>query len=453
MTAASAPSVKSLAVRGAIWTIIGYGASQILRFGSNLILTRLLVPELFGLMSLVYVFITGLHLFSDVGLGISVIQNKRGDDPKFLNTAWTIQVMRGIVLWFGCLLIAAPAAQVYNEPRLQWLIPLVGLNTLITGFSGTSILTLNRHLSVRQLALYELSGQLISTVVMIIWAYFNPTIWALIAGSLASAVYQLICSHCMNKGFVNRFTWDRSSATELFSFGTWIFISTAITFFAEQADRLILGKVLSLELLGIYGIAMTLADLPRSVTLALNGKVILPALSKVIDQPRPVVRAKLLHNRKLMLLALVAVSVGLICFGDLVIKLLYDNRYIDAAWMLPILTLGIWPRLLCNTNEPALFAIGRPQYTSAANLSRFLCTAGGIFVGYALFQVPGAVVAVALNDLCYYVVVNFGLWREGLGGLRQDAFATGLMLAAAAMVLIIRANLGFGSPLDVLLAN
>src|ERR687885_208624 len=113
-------SLKNQALRGTVWTIAGYGASQVLRLGSNIILTRLLLPEFFGLMNLVNVFIIGLHLFSDVGLGPSVVQNKRGDDPDFLNTAWTIQVGRGIILWICSLILAWPVSQFYNEPQLLW---------------------------------------------------------------------------------------------------------------------------------------------------------------------------------------------------------------------------------------------------------------------------------------------------------------------------------------------
>ena len=80
-------SGKKLAIKGAAWTIASYGSSQIVRFASNLILTRLLLPELFGLVGLAYVFIVGINLFSDIGLGPSIIQNKRGEDPQFLNTA------------------------------------------------------------------------------------------------------------------------------------------------------------------------------------------------------------------------------------------------------------------------------------------------------------------------------------------------------------------------------
>jgi O-antigen/teichoic acid export membrane protein len=80
-------AVKKLAIKEAFWTIVGYGGSLVLRFASSLILTRLLFPELFGLMGIVNIFIIGLQLFSDVGIGLNIVQNKRGDEPEFYNTA------------------------------------------------------------------------------------------------------------------------------------------------------------------------------------------------------------------------------------------------------------------------------------------------------------------------------------------------------------------------------
>jgi O-antigen/teichoic acid export membrane protein len=188
-------SVKQLAVRGAVWTIASYGLSQVLRLGSNLILTRLLVPEMFGLMSLVYVFITALHLFSDLGIGTSLIQNKRGEEPDFLNTAWTLQVCRGVILWFCTLLLTAPIAHLYQQPQFLWLIPVVGLGTVISGFNSTSVFTLNRNMAFGQLAIFELSGQSIGIVVMIVWAWLSPTIWAILMGSFASQILELVWTH------------------------------------------------------------------------------------------------------------------------------------------------------------------------------------------------------------------------------------------------------------------
>jgi O-antigen/teichoic acid export membrane protein len=102
-------SLKKQAFRATAWTIVGFGASMVLRFASNLILARLLVPESFGLMALVNVFIMGLHCSQMLAWVPSIIQNKRGDDPTFINTAWTIQVLRGVALWLGSILIAWPS--------------------------------------------------------------------------------------------------------------------------------------------------------------------------------------------------------------------------------------------------------------------------------------------------------------------------------------------------------
>src|SRR6476646_1258750 len=102
------PEVSSLRRRtfhGSVWTTSEYAIGVVLRLGGNLVLTRLLVPDMFGIMALVNTFLMGLQMFSDVGIGPSIIQNRRGDDPAFLNTAWTIQVMRGATLWiFSCLI-------------------------------------------------------------------------------------------------------------------------------------------------------------------------------------------------------------------------------------------------------------------------------------------------------------------------------------------------------------
>jgi len=442
-------SLRKKAIQGTVWTIAGYGASQVLRLGSNLILTRLLLPEFFGLMALVNVFIVGLHLFSDVGLGPSIIQNKRGDDPDFLNTAWTIQVMRGVVLWLGSLLIAWPISHFYAKPELLWLIPIVGLSTLISGFDSTALLTLNRQLAVGKLAIFELMGQVISLIVMIVWAKFDPSIRALVAGTFVSALFQLLWSHRLLPHQPNRFAWDKEAAQKIFTFGKWIFFSTALTFLASQADRLILGKLISATLLGIYGIAYTFADIPRSVILALSGKVIFPTFAKLVGLPRETFRAKILKNRKLLLLPLAAGLSILVGFGDYVIYFLYKEEYHQAAWMLPIIAMGIWHTSLYSTMSPALLALGKPIYNTLGYMFTLITISIGLLVGFHSMKMPGAVIAVAVGDFPFYMVTMYGLWREKLGCLKQDLFATAVFLSLLAAVLIVRVSLlHLGLPID-----
>lgn len=437
-------SLKKLAIRGAVWTLVGYGLSQSLRLGANLILTRLLIPEMFGLMALVNVFILGLTLFSDIGIGPSIIQHQRGDDPDFLNTAWTIQIIRGFGLWFLCLLIAWPIAQFYSEPQLLWLIPIVGLSTVINGFNSTALFTLKRKISLGKLTVFELGIQLISLSVMLIWAWFNRTIWALIVGNFVSEIFRMVISHRLITKTYNRLAWEQKAIADIFSFGRWIFASTSMTFLAAQADRLILGKLLSFQLLGIYNVAVIFADLPKMVMNRIGNQVIFPVISKQASLPRASLRKKIRQKRRLILMAATPFLAILVSFGDVLICGLYDERYHDAAWMLPILALGIWPNLLTITMSSSLLAIGKPLYEALGNFFKFCYMVIGLPVGFSLLGVKGAVIVVALNDFPFYAAVSYGLWREQLTVITQDLQVTALLIGLITLMLIGRELFGFG---------
>ena len=439
-------SLKHLAVRGAIWTLVGYGGSQVLRLGGNIILTRLLVPELFGLMALVNTFILGLNLFSDIGIRPSIIRSKRADDPKFLNTAWTLQVIRGFVLWIVCLSIALPIANFYGDLRLLWLLPIIGLTTIISGFNSTSLASLNRKIEIGKLTRFEFGTQAVALTVMITWAYFHRSIWALVAGNLIASIVKMTLSHRLELLTRNWFSWDKNALKELISFGRWIFISTAMTFLASQADRVILGKLFTLEMLGIYTIAFTLADVPRQVVSQLSAKVMYPLISKNTHLERSELRTKILQKRWLLLVGLAVLVAVLAGFGDLLILLLYDRRYQQAAWMLPILAVGLWPLLLSATIDRALYAIGKPQAVAFGNFLKFLYMLVCLPIGFKAMGVAGAILVVAFNDFPGYAAVNYGLWGERLSGLRQDMQLTLVLIGLFGLAFAIRFFLGFGLP-------
>src|SRR5208337_5636926 len=143
-------ALESRALKGTYFIVAFYGIGLGLRFAGSIILTRLFVPELFGLMTLLTTIIVGLNLFSHIGFEDNVIQNPRGDDETFINTTWTVQVLRGVGLWLVMAIVAWPVARFY-DPRLLWLLPVVGFGSVISGFSSPSLLSLSRHLGVGRL--------------------------------------------------------------------------------------------------------------------------------------------------------------------------------------------------------------------------------------------------------------------------------------------------------------
>jgi O-antigen/teichoic acid export membrane protein len=443
-------TLESRALKGTYIIVGFYGLALALRMLSSIVLAKLFAPEMFGYMALVTTIIVGLNLFSHIGLEDSIIQNPRGDDEAFINTAWTIQVMRGVGLWLLTVILAWPAARFY-EPRLLWLLPVVGFGSAIAGFSSPKLLTLSRHLGVGKLSLLELTSQFVLFAVSLIWAYFQRTIWALAIGRVVSELIRMLVSYRLtNEGVKPRFVMERESLHSLLKFGRWILIGTALTFLASQSDRLILPKILphatAFKILGIYGIAFSLSDLPRQIIQMFSTKVGFPFIAKFAHKPRPEFRKVLLKYRMMVLAAGAVLLTTTICVGDIFVRLAYDSRYQAAAWMIAIFAAGLWHTLLYNTITPAIMSLQKAHYNALANLLYCIALFGLLPLGFHYFGIVGAVAAVAISDLPVYLVNIWASYRQGLGMLHQDGLMTLFFLATLAAGFAIRHVFGLGIP-------
>ena len=443
-------ALESRALKGTYFIVAFYGMALGMRFVGSIILARLFAPELFGLMTLVTTILVGLTLFSHIGFEDSVIQNPRGDEEPFLNTVWTLQIFRGIGLWMIILILAWPVARFYDQ-RLLWLLPFVGFATVISGFSSPSLLTLSRHLGVARSSLLELTTQFTLYAVAIGWAVFDRSIRALVVAKLASELVRTLISYRILKGGVRpRFVLEREALRSLLTFGRWILIGTAITFLASQSDRLILPKLLpkfiAFQVLGVYGIAFSLSDVPRQIIGMFSSKVGFPFIARFVHQPRPEFRKVLLKYRMMVLAAGAVLLTFTICVGDIFILHVYKKPYHGAAWMIAIFGLGLWHTLLYSTTSPAIMSLQKSHYNALANLLYFVALVTLLPLGYGHFGIVGAVTAVAISDLPMYVVNVYASYKEGLGMLRQDGLMTLVFLATLAFGFAIRHAFGLGLP-------
>jgi len=438
--------LQKQAAKGTVYIVGFYGVSVALRILSSIVLTRIFSPEYFGIITLLTTVLVGLTLFSHIGLNDSVIQSRRGDEPVFLNTAWTLELLRGIGLWLIAVALARPVAWFYHEPRMTLLLPALGFSCVIAGVTSPSVLNLTRHMGVGKTSFLELLGQVVQFVVTLGWALIHPSLWALVGGRLASEAARMGASYFFLPELRPRFTLDKECLRELFAFGRWILIGTALTFLANQSDRLILGKLVSAATLGVYGIAFTLSDLPRQVIGLFCSRIGYPFIAKFSSRPRKDYRAVLLKYR---LPVLVVAGLGLIvaiCVGDQAVIHVYDHRYYQAAWMVGILAFGLWHTTLYSTLSPAILALSKAHYNAIGNLVFCIALFTLIPLGYHYYGMPGAVAAVAFGDLPVYFVVQYSAHREGVGTLLQDALMTVAFLLTLAGALALRMSLGFGLP-------
>jgi O-antigen/teichoic acid export membrane protein len=438
--------LEKQAVKGTVYIVAFYGISVALRMVSSVVLTRLFSPAYFGLMTLLTTVLVGLNLFSHIGLGDSVIQSPRGDEPVFLNTAWTLGVIRGGGLWLMTVLLAWPVARFYHEPRMMLLLPVLGFGCVISGFASPSLLTLARHLGVGKASMLELVGQLVYFVVTLIWAFFDPSLWALVGGKMASELTRTAISFFITPEMRPRFLLDKDCLHSLLHFGKWILIGTALTFLATQSDRLILGKLITIEALGVYGVAFALSDMPRQIIAMFCSRVGYPFIARFAQHPRNEYRSIFLKYRMPVLAVGGLGLVLVICFGDQLVLHLYDHRYRAAAWMVGVLAAGLWHTMLYSTLSPAILALSKAHYNAFANLVYCICLFTLIPLGFHYFGTLGAVVAVAAGDLPVYFVVLYAAYREKVGTFLQDAWMTGAFVMTLAGGLVLRAALGFGQP-------
>ncbi|MEM7201057.1 MAG: oligosaccharide flippase family protein [Planctomycetota bacterium] len=405
-------------LRGSVVTIAGYGGAQALRFAANLILTRMLAPEAFGTMAIINTLIVGLHLFSDVGISPAIIQNRRGDDPAFLNTAWTIQVARGGLLFLAACAIAWPAAGVYDDPLLTLLIPVVALTTIADGLCSTKLVSLHRHLQLGRFTLIELGSQAVASAVMIAWAWVSPSLWALVWGSVAGQIMRTLWSHQL-RGVRNRLFWDPQIGRELFGFGKWIFLSTLLTFLCDHCDRLAFGAMVPRDVLGVYNIALMIALLPTLAIGQLGTSVLFPSYSRAIESGADFVRG-FGNSRAALTVAGGYLVAGMLATGPPFMAVVYDARYADAGWMLQLLAVGAWFHVLQSSTSAALLALGRVPGLAAASMAKLVGMIVLIPAGFAWGGFAGAILGLSLANALKYGWVTGLAYRDRLPVIRSD---------------------------------
>lgn len=430
------------AFKGTIWVTVGFGSAQVIRLGSNLVLTRLLAPELFGLMALVNAFLSGLQMFSDVGLAPSLIQSKNGEKEEFLSTGWTLQTIRGGSIALVACAIAPLVAAFFEEPKLTPLIWAAALGPLMSGFWSTRLITEKRDLRMHRITVLQFLSQLGAVAVSVLWALVSPSVWALVAGSITAAALNLIGGYILLPSRRHRFAWHRESLTELTRFGRWIFVATVCGFFANHADRFIVGKLFTMQELGVYSIAMMMVGAGRDLFSKFKESILLPVFSNV-RREQPERFALMVRRARITLLKFaIPALVALVVLGDVVVLVLFDPRYEAAGWLLQFLAAALLVEM-CQETGPVLLSHGdsflmTKIIATKAAFQLLAMLLGGIYAGQL-----GLVVGILLSRLLSYPLIIIQNRKYGVWFWKLDLAAHGIS-AALILVLLQLRNVFFG---------
>lgn len=428
-------SLRARINAGMFWTMSGHIGAEAMRLVSNLVLTRLLFPEAFGLMALILAVMVGLQMFSDIGTAPSIQQNRRGDDPAFLNTAWSLQVIRGVVLWLGASALALPMAAFYDEPLLAQLLPVAALTLIVAGFRPTRFDTASRHLRMGRVTAISLAAQVVGLVAVITLAWMTRSVWALAIGLIIGEAIRVLALHAFMPGHVDRFRIERAAAHELISFGKWIFLSTACAFAIAQGDRLILGHYLTLEMLGIFSIGYFIGVFPRTLGLTAMERLMIPIYR---ERPPAASRANFLALRRMRALftaGLLGLVLLLALGGPWLVGLLYDPRYFMAGSVVVLISCTVLLQLVGMTYDSAALAAGDGAGFFRLQAWRAVLQTAFFIIGAELAGLGGALTGQALSIVASYAMQLRLARRHGAWDALHDAFTIVVALAIGALAI------------------
>lgn len=450
------PSLKERFLRAGSWTVSAYGGMLVLRLASSLIMTRLLAPEAFGLIALVTTVSVIAALLSDIGVREAVVHSDHGDDPRLLNTAWTIQILRGLLIWLACCLVALA---LFTARKTGWLVgdslyasdllpPLLMLGTLssiVTGFETTKRYTADRRIEQKRVVLIEIGSMFIGIASMIVFARLTGSVWSIVAGGFITSVCSVVSGHVWLHGTPNRLQWDSMYARQIFRYGKWILASSLMYILAVQGDKLLLGGWVTPAILGVYAIGQNLAQILEQAIGRVFTQVTAPAFSDVLRNSPQRMREVYLRLRLPFDLIFITSAGFLFAIGPWLVGLMYDPRYAQAGTVLQILSCALlFSRYGVSTS--AYLALQAPHAQAFLNMARLLSFYALVPLSYYLFGVQGAYWAIALHaagimPVAWYYDRRFGLfsWRHELLSLGAwpIGWLAGSALVAAARTLLL----------------
>lgn len=360
------------------WTFISVASRYALKLLGNLFLARLLAPDDFGLAAVVMAVVTGIEALTDVGTKPALIRSHRVDDD-WLDTAWTLGLIRGAGVAAVIALCAVPLANFFEDDRLAPLIAITGLMSLLVGLNNINSIMLIRNLEVKRLTILDTVSAIISYFVMIAWAYVSPTAWALVSGALVSTGAFMIGTWLWLAPRRPKLRLNTEIVRELLNFGKWVFFSSIAGFIIVQGDRFAVGKLVGITALGVYSIGQTWAYALRALIGMVLSRLYLPVASELYRKS-DAFSSQILMMRRTVLAALIIPFSFAAAFAEPLIGLLYPGEFEGAGSIMQVLVIGGWFATLESLYKDQLIAKGEPAWHSAAQALSILAMGGALIL-------------------------------------------------------------------------
>ncbi|NQT81166.1 MAG: lipopolysaccharide biosynthesis protein [Candidatus Aminicenantes bacterium] len=387
-------SLSKKVVRGGIWVFALRIINRGLGFIRTIILARLLAPHDFGLLGIALLSISILETFSQTGFQTALIQKKRKVE-SYLDTAWTVSAIRGIILFLILFSFAPVIAKFFDSAQATLVIRVIAVSTLLSGFRNIGILFFKKELQFNKQFIYEFSGTLVDITVAISLAFILRNVWALVWGGLAANFVRLFMSYIIHP-YRPRIKFEKEKFLKLFSFGKWVLGSSILVFLITQGDDIFLGKMLGVSALGLYQMAYLISNLPATEISHVISQVTFPAFSKLQDD-LPKLREAYLKVLQLTTFIAIPLAAGILILAPEFTKIFLGDKWMPMVPAIQILVLAGLVRSIAATSGPVFYAKGRAKIDTILQIIRLIVLAALIYPLAIKWGMSGVSIAVFLS--------------------------------------------------------
>lgn len=399
-------SIFPRVVSGGLWVLTGNILNRILGFIKTIILARLLSPSDFGLFGIAMLVLGSLDQLTKAGVEEALIQKKKVIE-QYLNVAWTINVLRGLVTFSLVYLLAPHAALFFRNAQADPVIKTIALILILNALYNIGLVSLQKDLSFKKLIFYKFSGDLADFIVAVSLALILKNVWALICGLLVGHYTRLVVSYLIHP-YRPTLRLDFSVAREILRFGGWITGIGIIAFLVAQGDDAVVGRVLGASPLGFYYLAFLIATLPLSEIRLLVSRVTLPAYAKISDDIK---RLKESYLRVLQITAFVATpaGIGLFLVAPEFTLIILGQKWEPIIAPLQILAIAGLLTSFVSTGSSLFYASGRPKIELQIQSLRLIALACTIYPLTVKWGITGTAIAVTISSA---IVIPLWLLRS-----------------------------------------
>jgi teichuronic acid exporter len=348
--------IKSKVLSSLFWKLMERAGTQGIQFIVQIVLARLLLPEQFGTIAIVMVFINLAQVFVQSGFNTALIQKKDADEVDFSSIFYLSVGISGIL--YILMYISAPfIASFYNNPILIPVLRVLSLTLFAGAFNSIQNAFVSRNLMFKKLFRSSLGAILISGTLGIIAAYQGLGIWALVMQQLINQVSITIIMWFTVR-WRPKLVFSLSKVKKLFSFGWKLLASSLLNALYMDLRTLIIGRVFTPATLGFYNRGK---QFPQLIVTNIDGSiqaVMLPTLSAHQDNSK---RVKEMMRRTIVSSSFLIfpMMVGMAVVAEPLVKIVLTDKWLPAVPFLQIYCISYSLQPIHTANLQAINAMGR----------------------------------------------------------------------------------------------